>query len=312
MPMKKNHIVFVYGTLQKGCSNHILLAGARFLGAASTEEDFVMRTLVDEHGRRGIPFVGRDLPIGPVHGEVYAVDDRTLMHLDRLEGCIPDDPFGSWYRREKVPVRLTNAVGGATTNEAAGTGVSGKTETLNAFIYLHERSASPLVATGRWKDAVRIADPCFYFAYGSNMDPQRMRHRGVPFDHCLTARLPDHGLAFNKSGNGGTEAFANAEPKLGEDLPGILYRVPFESLSNRLDGFEGVSGGHYRRVQMKVLVGPLHPQADLAAARPVMAWVYLAGPDFVREGLPVTERYLHHIRRGQQLFGIIPNGGSNS
>ena len=112
--MNNTHNVFVYGTLQKGCSNHSLLAGAAFLGPALTEENFVMRTLVSENGYRGIPFVGRDLDLGPVHGEVYAVDDQTLMQLDRLEGCIPDDPLGSWYRREKVAVNLTHAVGGAT------------------------------------------------------------------------------------------------------------------------------------------------------------------------------------------------------
>ena len=94
-PMNNTHLVFVYGTLQRGCSNHILLDRARFLGQAVTEENFVMRTLVDASGRRGIPFVGRDVPLGPVHGEVYAVDDRTLVELDRLEGCVPDDPAGS-------------------------------------------------------------------------------------------------------------------------------------------------------------------------------------------------------------------------
>ena len=94
--MNNMHTVFVYGTLQQGCSNHILLAGSTCLGPAVTEDAFVLRTLVDERGHRGIPFVGRDLPIGPVHGEVYLVDDRTLAELDRLEGCVPDDPEASW------------------------------------------------------------------------------------------------------------------------------------------------------------------------------------------------------------------------
>ena len=300
-PMNNTHLVFVYGTLQRGCSNHILLDRARFLGQAVTEENFVMRTLVDASGRRGIPFVGRDVPLGPVHGEVYAVDDRTLVELDRLEGCVPDDPAGSWYRREKVPVCLTS--------DAQADGE--RACSMEAFIYLHERPASPLVASGRWKDAVHLDAPCFYFAYGSNMDPHRMLDRGVPFDQCMTARLPDHSLAFNKSGNGGTEAYANAQPRRGEDLPGILYRVPSAAIQDRLDGFEGVSAGHYHRVQMKVLAGPLHARADLAAARPVVAWVYLAGTEYVREGLPVTERYLHYIRRGQRLFGLVPGGAES-
>ena len=89
--MNNMHTVFVYGTLQQGCSNHILLAGSTCLGPAVTEGAFVLRTLVDERGHRGIPFVGRDLPIGPVHGEAYLVDDRTLAELDRLEGCVPGD-----------------------------------------------------------------------------------------------------------------------------------------------------------------------------------------------------------------------------
>ena len=281
--MNQMHTVFVYGTLQRGCSNHGLLVGSQFLGAAVTEDDFVMRTLVDAQGRRGIPFVGRDIPLGPVHGELFAVDDRTLVQLDQLEGCVPDDPDASWYRREKVAVRI---------------GDSG--EVHQAFIYLHERPASPLVASGRWRDAFHITDPCFYFAYGSNMNPQRMLERGVPFDQCMRADLSDHRLVFNKAGNGGMEAYANAVPGKGERLPGLLYRIPLRALEGQLDGFEGVSLGHYQRVEMQVLIsgGPL------ASVQRVNAWVYLACSAHIRSGLPVSERYMRHIRRGHALMGL--------
>ena len=278
--MKNTHIVFVYGTLQRGCSNHGLLAGAQLLGSAVTEEDFVMRTLVDEHGRRGIPFVGRDLPIGPVHGEAYAVDDRTLAELDRLEGCVPDNPDASWYRRDTVSVRLDGQV-------------------CDAFIYLHERPASTLVHTGRWSDAQRLENPCWYFAYGSNMNPQRMLERGVPFDQCVPAVLRDHTLTFNKRGLRGREAYAHATREKGVELPGLLYRVSGRGL-RALDRYEGVAAGHYRRESMEMAV-----RADHALpTHRVTAWVYLAEDEHVQDGLPVSDGYMQHIRRGHAILGL--------
>ena len=278
--MNNMHTVFVYGTLQQGCSNHILLAGSTCLGPAVTEDAFVLRTLVDERGHRGIPFVGRDLPIGPVHGEAYLVDDRTLAELDRLEGCVPDDPEASWYRRELVSVWLDG-------------------QRCEAFIYLHERPASPLVHPGRWSDARRLEDPCWYFAYGSNMNPERMLERGVPFDQCVAATLRDHTLTFNKRGLGGAEAYAHATREKGQDLPGLLYRVSARGL-RALDRYEGVAAGHYRREAMEVAVGTVHA---LPTHR-VTSWVYLAEEDHVQEGLPVSEHYMRHIRRGHAILGL--------
>ena len=92
----KAHSVFVYGTLQKGCSNHVLLAGSTLLGPALTQASFVMLTLVDEDGRRGIPFVGSDLP-----GLLYQVLARGIQALDRCEGL-----HGGHYRREAMEVTV--------------------------------------------------------------------------------------------------------------------------------------------------------------------------------------------------------------
>ena len=281
--MNELHTVFVYGTLQEGCSNHALLAGSSFLGPAVTKDAFVLRTLVDGHGRRGIPFVGRDLPIGPVHGEAYLVDDGTLAELDRLEGCVANNPAASWYRRESIPVHLRDRV-------------------CEAFIYLHERPASPLVSSGRWKDAASLENSCWYFAYGSNMNPDRMRERGVAFDQCVPAVLRDHALTFNKRGLGGTEAYAHATREQGQDLPGLLYRLSGSGLL-ALDRCEGVAGGHYRREAMEVLLG----EATGVPTQRATAWVYFAGEDHIEEGLPISEAYLDHIRRGHAILGL-PDG----
>lgn len=73
--------VFVYGTLKRGGSNHLLLKGQKFLGAVRTEPGFTLYTLGDYPGMVRAPgdTVG-------VTGELWSVDDACLAELDRLEG----------------------------------------------------------------------------------------------------------------------------------------------------------------------------------------------------------------------------------
>lgn len=83
--------VFVYGTLRRGFHNHHYLEDLPYLGAASTTiEKYEMRDAAGgsfpvvferkmKDGKRKNPVAGR------IIGEVYAVDPRTMLSLDRLE-----------------------------------------------------------------------------------------------------------------------------------------------------------------------------------------------------------------------------------
>lgn len=85
--------VFAYGTLRRGFSNHHLLSRALTLGGARTVRPYSL--YLDD-----FPYCVQDEPAGPVTGEVYKVDDATLLVLDALE----EHPHV--YRRELVPVTL--------------------------------------------------------------------------------------------------------------------------------------------------------------------------------------------------------------
>jgi gamma-glutamylcyclotransferase (GGCT)/AIG2-like uncharacterized protein YtfP len=89
MSRRKQHPVFVYGTLLRGEANHDLLAAARFVAEARTEPCFELFDLgpfpaMSANGQTA------------VLGEVYAVDDATLARLDRLEG------HPSFYQRTQI------------------------------------------------------------------------------------------------------------------------------------------------------------------------------------------------------------------
>ncbi len=61
--MVLQHVVFVYGTMLRGLSNHILLAQAKFLGASRTENSYSL--YLDT-----FPKVVREEAMSPVVGEL--------------------------------------------------------------------------------------------------------------------------------------------------------------------------------------------------------------------------------------------------
>jgi gamma-glutamylcyclotransferase (GGCT)/AIG2-like uncharacterized protein YtfP len=93
MSQRKQHLIFTYGTLMRDEINHGLLATARFVAEARTEPCFELFDL----GHFPAMSAGGETV---VRGEVYAVDEQTLVRLDRLEG------HPTLYQR--TPIRLAD------------------------------------------------------------------------------------------------------------------------------------------------------------------------------------------------------------
>ena len=87
-------LLFVYGTLKRGCCNHGYMTGQTFVGLARTPPGY---RLFDLGGYPGI--VRRDDDKTGVVGEVWSVDAEALERLDRFEGV-----HEGLYRREPFPL----------------------------------------------------------------------------------------------------------------------------------------------------------------------------------------------------------------
>jgi gamma-glutamylcyclotransferase (GGCT)/AIG2-like uncharacterized protein YtfP len=127
-----------------------------------------------------------------------------------------------------------------------------------------------------------------YFAYGSNLDHDRLESRLGEVDRSSArrARLEGHRLTFDKLSRTAGGA-ATVEPRPGAVVEGVLWDL----LPGQLDALDRIEGVpvHYRRRRVDVVVG------SAATA----AWAYVAHPDRVRSGLRPTAAYLGHLLRGE-------------
>lgn len=87
-------LIFVYGTLKRGGSNHHFLTDQEFIGEAHTVPGFRLHELGGHPGMVPNPN-DRD----GVVGEIWAVDEAALGRLDGLEGL--DQGI---YRRAVIPL----------------------------------------------------------------------------------------------------------------------------------------------------------------------------------------------------------------
>jgi len=131
-----------------------------------------------------------------------------------------------------------------------------------------------------------------YFAYGSNMDSNRMKERGINFAKREHAIIKGWKLEFNKvSFKNPKEGYANIVMKENSVVEGVLYEIPDSDLKT-LDRYEGYPT-HYGRIKIIVIMDN---------GEKVEAVTYVAKPDKVKDGLKPSREYLSHLLKGCDLL----------
>lgn len=134
-----------------------------------------------------------------------------------------------------------------------------------------------------------------YFAYGSNMDSERIKKRGINYSKREAANLKDYTLKFNKVACENTnDGYANIESQKGEMVEGILYEINQTDISN-LDKFEGCPK-HYERIKVKV---------TLINKKVIDAIAYIAHPSKTKEGLKPRKEYLEYLLKSREFLSTI-------
>ena len=137
----------------------------------------------------------------------------------------------------------------------------------------------------------------WYFAYGSNMNVSRLvdarlKPKRVAIGARIGGRLADWRLTFDKPVGARAGAGAgNIVPASGEVVYGTLNAMPPAGLAV-LDGYEGVTRGHYERRTVPVV------RADTGAMVEAVTYVAL----MTGEGLKPTREYLGHLLAGRDLL----------
>ena len=131
-----------------------------------------------------------------------------------------------------------------------------------------------------------------YFAYGSNMNPARVRERGLRFTAVCGASLKDRRLVFDKvSRQHPKAAHANIVYAPGERVEGVLYRLADADEILKMDPFERAPW-NYGRDAVQVQAG----------AEILWAWTYFANRAVRRDGLNPPAEYLAHLLAGRDYL----------
>lgn len=135
----------------------------------------------------------------------------------------------------------------------------------------------------------------YYFAYGSNMDKQRMKERKITFSDVerRAAHLSGYHLEFNKVANDNPlEGYANIVPDGSGLVEGVLYNIDAASLP-KLDKCEGYPD-EYLKISIKVLLP--------SDGQKVCAITYIANPKKIGEGLKPRRCYLEYLLAGEDFL----------
>lgn len=263
--------LFCYGTLLPQQTRAHILENSRCSGPAI----FQGARLLDLQSFPGIRLGDHGLVVG----ELYDIEDDLLDGLDQIEGYDPHHEEGSLFCRNMVTVQLLRDA-----------------SILKSYVYIYARpSQAKEIVHGDYRRHLLEKDnqPCWVVAYGSNLDPDRIKERLGRMPEAKTGFLNHYELIFNKKGNH-EAVYANVRFALGANTPAVAYRLNPEE-GRILDGYEGVDTKHYLRIAM--VFTDHHNQRSLMQG-------YVAHPKkLVSPDLP-TNDYLHHLRQGYRHWGL--------
>ncbi|MCY6494568.1 gamma-glutamylcyclotransferase family protein [Leptolyngbya sp. GGD] len=138
---------------------------------------------------------------------------------------------------------------------------------------------------------------CYYFAYGSNLNPSRLKSRTRTWDgQYKIARLKQHELRFNMCVDTVAHAIrvgANIMPHPTRCVQGILIRLDWNDLVE-IDQYEG----HPELYQRIVC------QVETENCFGIEAFTYVAQSQWLKENVLPSREYLEHIIQGALLCGL--------
>ena len=136
----------------------------------------------------------------------------------------------------------------------------------------------------------------FYFAYGSNLDPEQMQARCPGHTVVGLAELRDHRLTFPLTSHDWGGGVASVAVAHGSSVWGVVYDLKETDLA-ALDGYEHFVGpGNQHNLYDRESASVQLVRADDGSfPRRLRVWVYIARP--ANPAAP-SRRYLEAILRG--------------
>jgi len=135
----------------------------------------------------------------------------------------------------------------------------------------------------------------YYFAYGSNIDFEKMKDRGIEFISYRKAILENYTLKFNKYSFHSGCGVANVEPKKGDYVEGILYKLKHPAVGIKyLDLYEGFYPDNYYDSHYFRKVFTIKTEKG----EKIKAYIYVANPIYVDDSLKPSKDYLKRLLSG--------------
>jgi gamma-glutamylcyclotransferase (GGCT)/AIG2-like uncharacterized protein YtfP len=141
-----------------------------------------------------------------------------------------------------------------------------------------------------------------YFAFASNLDPERMSQHCPAHRVVGLAALPDHRLGFPRYSPAWGGGLSSPQLAHGETVWGMVYELtePDMRALDELEGFRA-PGDQHNICDREIVTVDLTRPDDGSIPRRVRPWMYQARPS---NPSPPTRRYLDAILKGARFHRL--------